>query len=44
MLLYLQPNYSGIILICVLVFIMMFIGGAKGWHLGALGAAGGVAG
>jgi cell division protein FtsW len=43
-LLFLQPNYSSIILMCILVFVMMFVGGAKGWHLAALGGAGGLAG
>ncbi|MDL2237347.1 putative lipid II flippase FtsW [Christensenellaceae bacterium OttesenSCG-928-K19] len=43
-LLLLQPNFSGVILLCVLVFIMIFVGGAKGWHLGVLGGAGGLAG
>ncbi len=43
-LLLLQPNYSAIILMCLLVFVLMFVGGAKGWHLAALGGVGGVAG
>ncbi len=43
-LLFLQPNYSSIILLSVLVFVMMFVGGAKGWHLAVLGGAGGLAG
>lgn len=36
LLLYFQPNYSAIILLCVLVYVMIFIGGAKWWHLLAL--------
>lgn len=44
LLLFLQPNYSSIILMCVLVFIMLFVGGAKGKHLALLGGVGGVAG
>ncbi len=44
LLLFLQPNFSAIILLSTLVFVMMFIGGAKGWHLGVLGGVGGLAG
>ncbi|MGI6152891.1 MAG: putative lipid II flippase FtsW [Christensenellaceae bacterium] len=44
LLLYLQPNFSGIILLCVVVFIMVLIGGAKGWHMAALGGGVGAAG
>lgn len=43
-LLYFQPNYSAIIVLCGLAFIMIFIGGAKGWHLAALGSVGVVGG
>ncbi len=43
-LLFLQPNYSAIILMCVLVFVMIFVGGAKWWHLAVLGGAGGLVG
>lgn len=43
-LLFFQPNYSSVILLAVLVFIMMYVGGAKGWHLGALALFGGIAG
>jgi cell division protein FtsW len=43
-LLFLQPNYSSIILLCILVFIMLFVGGAKSWHLALLGGIGGLAG
>ncbi len=40
----LQPNFSAIFLLSSLVFIMMFIGGAKGWQLGAMGAAAAIGG
>lgn len=44
LLLYRQPNFSCIILLCVLVFIMMYVGGASGWQLlllaGVVGAVG----
>ncbi|MBC5647323.1 putative lipid II flippase FtsW [Christensenella sp. NSJ-35] len=39
-LLYFQPNYSAIIVLCALTFIMIFVGGVKGWHLAAIGAIG----
>lgn len=43
-LLYFQPNYSSIIMLCILVFIMMYVGGARRLHLaiiaGVVGAAG----
>ncbi len=42
-LIYLQPNFSAIVCIFVTVMVMLFIGGAKGWHLGAL-TGGGLAG
>lgn len=35
-LLYFQPNYSSIIMLCVLVFIMMYVGGARRLHLGLI--------
>lgn len=35
-LLYFQPNYSSIIMMCILVFIMMYVGGAKRLHLGII--------
>lgn len=35
-LLYFQPNYSSIIMLCVLVFIMMYVGGARRLHLGII--------
>ncbi len=44
LLLFLQPNFSSVILLCLLVFVMIFVGGAKWWHLAALGGAGGIAG
>lgn len=34
--LYFQPNYSSIIMLCVLVFIMMYVGGARRLHLGMI--------
>lgn len=44
LLLYFQPNYSSIIMLCILVFIMMYVGGAKRLHLaviaGVVGGAG----
>lgn len=43
-LLFLQPNYSSVILLCLLVFIMMYVGGAKRSQLGMLAGFGGVAG
>ncbi|MEA5002965.1 MAG: putative lipid II flippase FtsW [Christensenella sp.] len=43
-LLYFQPNFSAIIVLCALTFIMIFVGGAKAWHLLALGGAGVVGG
>ena len=43
-LLYFQPNYSAIIVLAALTFIMMFVGGVKGWHLAALGGIGVVGG
>lgn len=39
-LLYFQPNYSAIIVLCALTFIMIFVGGVKGWQLAAIGAIG----
>lgn len=42
--LYKQPNYSTIILMSLIVFIMMFVGGAKGSHLALLAIVGGTAG
>lgn len=44
LLLYLQPNFSGIILLCGTVFLMVLMGGAKGWHMAALGGGVGAAG
>ena len=43
-LLYFQPNFSAIIVLCALIFIMIFVGGAKAWHLLALGGVGVVGG
>ncbi|MEG2202650.1 MAG: putative lipid II flippase FtsW [Christensenellaceae bacterium] len=43
-LLYFQPNYSAIIVLCALAFIMLFVGGAKWWHLAIIGVAGVVIG
>ncbi len=43
-LLYFQPNFSAIIVLCALTFIMIFVGGAKAWHLLALGGVGVVGG
>ncbi len=43
-LLFFQPNFSSIILLSVLVFVMIFVGGAKWWHMAVLGGAGGLAG
>ncbi len=43
-LLFLQPNFSAVIVLCALTFIMIFIGGAKGWHLAAIGGVGVVGG
>jgi len=45
-LIYLQPNFSAIVCICLTVIIMLFVGGVKGWHMGVLmgtGLAGGLA-
>lgn len=42
-LIYQQPNFSAIVCIFITVMIMLFAGGAKGWHLGAI-VAGGFAG
>lgn len=39
-LLYFQPNYSAIIVLCALTFIMIFVGGVKGWQLAVIGAIG----
>ncbi len=44
LMLYFQPNFSSIILMCLIVFIMMYVGGAKGWQLAALGGGGVLAG
>ena len=41
-LLYFQPNYSAILILCALTFIMIFVGGSKGWHLAAIGGIGAV--
>ena len=38
----LQPNFSMVVNLCLLVFVMLFVGGAKGRHLSML-AGGGVA-
>ncbi len=38
----LQPNFSMVVNLCLLVFVMLFVGGAKGRHLSLL-AGGGVA-
>lgn len=43
-LLFFQPNYSSVILLCLLVFIMMYVGGAKGTQLALLAGVGGLAG
>lgn len=43
LLIYRQPNFSAIVCIFVTVMVMLFVGGAKGWHLGAL-TGGGFAG
>lgn len=43
-LLYFQPNYSAIIVLAALTFIMIFVGGVKGWHLAALGGIGVIGG
>lgn len=40
LLLYFQPNYSAIIVLCAMAFIMVFVGGVKGWHLAAIGGIG----
>lgn len=42
LLLYFQPNYSAIIVLCAMSFIMVFVGGVKGWHLAAIGGVGAV--
>ncbi|MEG2360329.1 MAG: putative lipid II flippase FtsW [Christensenella sp.] len=42
LLLYFQPNYSAIIVLCALAFIMVFVGGVKGWHLAAVGGVGAI--
>lgn len=42
--LYRQPNYSTIILMSLIVFIMLFVGGAKGTQLTLVGLVGGIAG
>ncbi len=39
-LLWQQPNFSAIIVLCALTFIMIFVGGAKAWHLAAIGGVG----
>ncbi len=36
----LQPNFSAIVCIFLTVMIMLFVGGAKGWHMGVLMGAG----
>lgn len=40
----LQPNFSAVVCICIMAFIMMIVGGAKWRHLGALIGIGGGAG
>ncbi len=40
LLLFKQPNFSAIVVLCALTFIMVFVGGAKGWHLAAIGGVG----
>ncbi|MEA4852815.1 MAG: putative lipid II flippase FtsW [Christensenella sp.] len=45
-LLYFQPNFSAVVVLCALTFVMIFVGGAKVWHLllmGGIGVAGGFA-
>lgn len=42
-LLFRQPNFSAIMVLCALAFIMIFVGGVKGWHLAVIGAIGVVA-
>ncbi len=36
----LQPNLSMVIIIAVMTVLMLYLGGAKGWHLGVLAAVG----
>ena len=42
-LIYLQPNFSAVVCIFATVLVMLFIGGARGWHMGVL-VGGGLAG
>lgn len=42
-LIYLQPNLSMIIIIAATMFVMMYLGGAKAWHLLLLAVLGGIA-
>ncbi len=39
-LLYLQPNFSAVVTLAMLVFVMMLVGGANLWHFGAMGLVG----
>ena len=39
-LLYLQPNFSAVVTLALLIFIMILVGGANLWHFGAMGILG----